>query len=57
MTTKGWITVGGVDVLVQQGIAQFEIFTGKPAPVHTMRRVVQEQASLMMQEQQELVSD
>jgi shikimate 5-dehydrogenase len=43
MAPKGWITVDGLNVLVEQGIAQFEIFTGRPAPVHVMRRAIREQ--------------
>lgn len=35
--------VDGLDVLVEQGVAQFEIFTKKPAPVHAMRKAVREQ--------------
>ncbi|KAJ5952302.1 uncharacterized protein N7479_010715 [Penicillium vulpinum] len=41
---KGWIIVDGLKVLVKQGITQYELFTQRPAPVHVMRRAVQEEA-------------
>ena len=44
---SGWIVVDGLDVLVAQGIAQFEIYTGKPAPVHVMRKAVRQQYDLV----------
>ncbi|KAI8874978.1 3-phosphoshikimate 1-carboxyvinyltransferase, partial [Backusella circina FSU 941] len=34
--TKGWFCIEGVEVLISQGIAQFEIWTGKRAPVDKM---------------------
>ncbi len=36
----GCITVDGVSMFVYQGVAQFEMWTGKKAPVDLMRRVV-----------------
>jgi shikimate 5-dehydrogenase len=41
---KGWVIVDGLKVLVKQGIAQYEIFSQRPAPVHVMRRSVQDEA-------------
>jgi shikimate dehydrogenase len=32
--------VGGLEVLVAQGAASFELWTGMPAPVEVMRRAV-----------------
>ncbi|OKL57516.1 Quinate repressor protein [Talaromyces atroroseus] len=43
---QGWIIADGLDVLVEQGIAQFEILTKRPAPSHVMRRTVREQYSI-----------
>lgn len=39
--SRGWILVDGSEVLVEQGVAQFEILTGRPAPVYIMRDAVQ----------------
>jgi 3-dehydroquinate dehydratase / shikimate dehydrogenase len=37
---KGIPIVTGIEMFVQQGARQFEIFTGKPAPEEEMLRVV-----------------
>ncbi|KAJ5671654.1 hypothetical protein N7507_000781 [Penicillium longicatenatum] len=42
--SKGWVVVSGLLVLIEQGIAQYEMFTKRPAPVHVMRRVIREQS-------------
>lgn len=42
--SRGWVVVDGLMVLVEQGIAQYEIFTKRPAPVHVMRRAIHEQS-------------
>ncbi|WP_136796770.1 shikimate dehydrogenase [Desulfosediminicola ganghwensis] len=38
----GCITVNGLEMLLYQGVAQFELWTGKTAPVATMRRILLE---------------
>lgn len=43
-SNKGWVLVDGLKVLVKQGIAQYELFTRRPAPIHIMRRAVREEA-------------
>ncbi|KAL5363543.1 hypothetical protein BJX96DRAFT_167565 [Aspergillus floccosus] len=40
--SKGWIIVDGFNVLLEQGIAQYELFTKRPAPVHVMRETIQQ---------------
>jgi shikimate dehydrogenase len=35
---RGSLTVHGIDMLVYQGARQFELWTGKPAPIKTMMR-------------------
>ncbi|OGE58489.1 hypothetical protein PENARI_c001G02777 [Penicillium arizonense] len=45
LSKTGWIVVDGLKVLVKQGIAQYELFTNRPAPVHVMRRAVEEEAT------------
>lgn len=37
---KGLHTISGVEMFVQQGAQQFQIWTGKPAPITEMRSVV-----------------
>ncbi|MGA2570390.1 MAG: shikimate dehydrogenase [Terracidiphilus sp.] len=38
---RGIATIGGLEMFVQQGARQFEIWTGKPAPESEMLRVVE----------------
>jgi len=38
----GCTTVNGLEMLLYQGVAQFELWTGKSAPVATMRRILLE---------------
>ena len=42
--TAGCLCVSGLDVLLYQGVAQFEMWTGKAAPVEVMRRVLEKAA-------------
>ena len=39
--SRGLATIGGLEMFVQQGARQFEIWTGKPAPEAEMMRVVE----------------
>ncbi|KAL4893496.1 hypothetical protein BDV59DRAFT_207614 [Aspergillus ambiguus] len=39
-TSQGWIIADGFDVLLEQGIAQYELFTKRPAPVHVMKHAI-----------------
>ncbi|PYI00864.1 hypothetical protein BO78DRAFT_437176 [Aspergillus sclerotiicarbonarius CBS 121057] len=40
--TQGWVVVDGLSVLLEQNIVQYELLTKRPAPVHVMRRVLQQ---------------
>jgi 3-dehydroquinate dehydratase/shikimate dehydrogenase len=42
---KTCLTVSGLDMFVNQAVAQFELWTGRPAPADVMRRVVLENLS------------
>jgi shikimate 5-dehydrogenase len=39
---KGAKTIGGIEMFVRQAAAQFEAWTGQPAPTDVMRRVVEQ---------------
>lgn len=41
-SSKGWTAVNGLNWLLAQAIAQFEMFTGKQAPVALMKNVVRD---------------
>lgn len=47
-SSQGWIVVDGLDVLVEEGIAQFEVLTNRPAPTHIIRRTVREQYDMIV---------
>ncbi|OOF98303.1 hypothetical protein ASPCADRAFT_3366 [Aspergillus carbonarius ITEM 5010] len=39
-----WQIVDGVSVLFEQSIQQYQIFTGRPAPIHVMSKALEEQS-------------
>jgi shikimate 5-dehydrogenase len=43
--SRGAKTIGGVEMFVRQAAAQFNAWTGKPAPTDVMRSVVESRLS------------
>jgi shikimate 5-dehydrogenase len=50
-TGQAWVTVDGFEFIPEQGIAQFELMTGRKAPRNRMRTEVVQNYQMMVDQQ------
>jgi len=39
----GWKAIGGIELLIAQGLAQFQLWTGRTSPHNLMEKIVREE--------------
>ena len=54
-TGQSWVIVDGLEILPEQGIAQFELMTGRKAPRGQMRREVEQRYQMEDSESENVV--